>query len=74
MWPPGVRLKPRCLAVVSRVAGSLPHLCRVVYGDELYLDAVVVVVVAVGTYVRRLPFKIIFALFGSQSGVSSIEE
>jgi hypothetical protein len=45
-----------------------------VYGDELYLDVVVVVVVAVGTYVRRLPFKIIFALFGSQSGVSSIEE
>ena len=59
MWPPRVCLEPRRLAVISRVAGSLPHLRGVVYGDKLFLDVVVV-----GTYVRRLLFKIIFALFG----------
>ena len=58
MRPPGVCLEPRRLAVISRVAGSLPHLRGVVYGDKLFLDVVV------GTYVRRLLFKIIFALFG----------
>ena len=66
MWPPRVCLEPRRLAVISRVAGSLPHPCGVVYGDKLYLDVVVVVVV-VGAYVRRLLFKIIFALFGSRA-------
>ena len=61
MWPPRVCLKPRRLAVISRVAGSLPHPCGVVYGTEDYLD-VVGVVGAVRTYVGRLPVKIIFAL------------
>ena len=65
MWPPRVCLEPRRLAVISRVAGSLPHPCSVVYGDKVYLD--VVVVGDVGTYVGRLPVKIIFALFGSRA-------
>ena len=60
MGPPRVCLEPRRLAVISGVAGSLPHPCGVVYGDKVYLDVVVVV----GTYVGRLPVKIIFALFG----------
>ena len=65
MRPPRVCLKPRRLAVIGRVAGSLPHPCGVVvvYGNKVYLD-VVVVVGAVGTYVGRLPIKISFALFG----------
>ena len=65
MWPPGVCLEPRHLAVISRVAGSFPDPCGVVYVDKFFLDVVVVVVV-VGTYVGRLPVKIIFALFGSR--------
>ena len=65
MRPPRVCLEPRCLAVISGVAGSLPHLRGVVYGNKVYLDVVVVVVVgAVGTYVGRLTVKIICALFG----------
>ena len=62
MRPPRVCLEPRRLTVISGVAGSLPHPRGVVYGDKVYLD---VVVGAVGTYVGRLPIKIIiFALFG----------
>ena len=63
MSPPRVCLEPRRLAVISGVAGSLPHPCGVVYGNKVYFN--VVVVGAVGTYVGRLPIKIIiFALFG----------
>ena len=63
MRPPRACLEPRRLAVISEVAGSLPDPRGVVYGDKLYLGKTLLVV-DVKTYVRRLLFIIIFALFG----------
>ena len=63
VWTICVRTEPLFLAVISRVARPLPNLCNIMYREILCQGKTLLVV---GTYVRRLLFKIIFALFGSR--------